>query len=174
MEKFLHYYDRFLIILEKIIQIFMVISIILMVSCVVVGIIFRNINNSLVWINELAQFSCIWAVYIGFGLCVKHKLLAGVDIIQGILPPSGKKIMSVTQDVLIIFFLVVFLWSSYPLMNLLITTGRLSPEMRVPVFYGYLGPVLGSAFALLFAIYVFIQDLGFGQKAQEEGDLWAT
>lgn len=152
-------YGRLLNGLEKVINFFLVLSLTTMVGCVLIGVAFRNASLSITWINELAQFSCVWAIYIGLGLGIRYKMLAGVDIIGTLMPPLGRKCMVVAQNVLIIFFLLVFVLSSYPLMNLFYTSGRLSPEMRVPIIFGYLGPVLGSSFALLYALEVFVRDL---------------
>ena len=161
-------YLKFLNILEKILGVCLILGLSTMVLCVLVGVAFRNISFSLTWINELAQYSCVWSIYMGLGLGIKYKLLAGVDILGSFMPATGKKILAVFQNLLIIFFLAVFVFSSYPLLNLFYTSGRLSPEMRVPVLYGYLGPVLGSSFALLFAVMVFVRDL-VGDERMGEG-----
>lgn len=152
-------YERFLAALEKFICVILSICILTMVTSVILGVISRNASISLTWINEFSQFSCIWAIYIGLGLGIKYKLLAGVDILSVLIPENWKKLMLTIQNVLILFFLAFFVWSSYPLLNLLYSTGRLSSMMRVPIVYGYLGPVIGSVFAFLFAIDVLIRDL---------------
>lgn len=167
LKKTLRGYQRFLDLLEKLLGFCLVVGLSTMVGCVVIGVVFRNVTLSITWINELAQFSCIWSIYLGLGLGIKYKLLAGVDIIGALMPPLGKKVLVAIQNLLIIFFLTVFVYSSYPLMNLFYSSGRLSPEMRVPIIYGYLGPVLGSTFALLFAVMVLIRDLAGDEKERE-------
>ena len=39
--------------------------------------------------------------------------------------------------------------------------------MRIPIFLGYLGPILGSLFALLFAVMVFVRDLSGDQTSDD-------
>lgn len=152
-------YKKLLEILENVINFIMCTTILIMIISVLANIVLRNARASAPWLSELAQFSCVWAVYIGLGLAIKKKMLAGLDILVLVVKGKGHKVLKVTQDVLMIGFLLAFIVTSKPLIDLLVSSGRSSASMRIPVYIGYLGPLIGSIFALFFAIDLLIRDL---------------
>lgn len=138
--------------LEKIIEGALSITIFVVLLTVVIGVMTRNINFPIVWLGELGTFSCIWAIYLGMALAYRKDMFPNVDIFHGHISKKTRFYMSISHDILILFFLILVLWSSRVFLSHLKVSGQISPEMRLPMVYAYLGPVIGYIFTSFFCL----------------------
>ena len=139
-------------VIERVIKIVLAATIATLFITVVISVTTRNINIPVVWLSELGTFSCIWAIFMGMALAYRQDLFPNVDIFHSLMSTKIRSVLSIVYDVLILLFLFVVLWSSRLFLAHLQTSGQISPELRVPMVFAYLGPVLGYIFTAFFCL----------------------
>lgn len=152
MTQVIHVMDRISSRIEKFISVLLFICISVLFLTVVFVVITRNINVPVVWLGELGTFSCIWAIYLGMALAYKKDMFPNVDILPAKITARIGSGLSIIYDILILFFLAAVLWSSRLFLSHLFSSGQISPELRVPMFYAYLGPVVGYICTVFFCL----------------------
>jgi len=135
---------------EQIINVLLVAAITTLFLTVVFSVLTRNINVPVVWLGELGTFSCIWAIYLGMALAYRKDQFPNVDLLHSILPEKVRQYLPIIYNVLIQVFLLGVLWSSRVFLAHLLKSGQTSAELRLPMFYAYLGPVIGYIFTSFF------------------------
>lgn len=139
-------------ILEKCINVCACILLSVVAIAVVVQVLGRQYNIPVVWLGELSTFSVIWAIFFGLAIGYRHGLFAQVDIICHVTPGSWRKYLSILWDLIGLAIMTWILWSSRDYIAHVAKRKMLSPELRIPLFYVYLGPVLGYIFTSYFTL----------------------
>ncbi|NQT60397.1 MAG: TRAP transporter small permease subunit [Bacteroidetes bacterium] len=157
--------------IERIIKVVLAVTIATLFITVVLSVTTRNFNFPVVWLGELGTFSCIWAIFMGMALAYRQDLFPSVDIFHSLISTKTRSVLSVVYDVLILFFLFAVLWSSRIFLAHLQNSGQISPELRLPMIYAYLGPVLGYIFTAFFCLTSLVGKLEkkFTRKTSTEG-----
>ena len=117
---------------------------------VVTQVIFREINIPIVWLGELGVYCLIWAVFFGLAIGYRNGLFAQVDIICHLVPKSWIKYLELLWDVIGLVIMGIILWSSREYIAHVARSGTLSPELSLPLWAVYLGPVFGYIFTSFF------------------------
>jgi len=92
------------------------------------------------WSDELARLLFVWIVMVGFAIAVRHRSNVGVDWLVTKLPPAGRRVVAVVQDVAVLAFAVFFTWQSY------VTVG-FAMMQRMPALDITIAWLYGSALA---------------------------
>lgn len=133
---------------------------------VIVGVFTRNINLPIVWLGELGIFSSIWITFFGMALAYRHKMFPNVNFLSLFLPEKADHWLSVIWDVFTIIFVGIVLWSARDFMIYLADSGHVSSEMRIPIIYVYIGPVIGFICTLFFGILNMLEKISECKEGQ--------
>ncbi len=108
------------------------------------------LNDPLAWSEEMARYLFVWISFLGSAVGVRMNVHLGIDLIDKILSPKGRKIMTVLVNLLIqIFLVVVILWG---IKILKVVQFQKSASMGIPMTYPYLAVPVGSALMLINSI----------------------
>jgi C4-dicarboxylate transporter DctQ subunit len=138
--------------LEKCINVFACIFLVIVAVAVIIQVLCRHINIPVVWLGELSVFAVIWTVFFGLALGYRHGMLAQVDIICHLLPRAFRRILGIFWDITSLALMLLVLVSSREYIAHVWARKILSPELRWPLYLMYLGPVLGYLFTAYFAL----------------------
>ncbi|AKL93806.1 tripartite ATP-independent periplasmic transporter, DctQ component [Clostridium aceticum] len=122
------------------------IGIVGMIISITLQIIFRVFFSALVWTEEAARYLLIWSSFLGATLAYKRKMHIAVTFGVEQLPRKLKKVVMLLSIVLSMFFFGVCAYYGLELIKMQIF--QLSPALRLPMKYVYLGIPL--SFAIMF------------------------
>lgn len=116
------------------------------------GVVMRYImNDPQAWVEEVSRYSLIWGVFLGFGLALKHNQHIQVDILYDKLNNTGKLIMNLIATGLSIVFCLIYTYYGYILVENRYTSGMVSLDVGIPMWFVYLIlPLSGVLFLLRF------------------------
>ena len=105
------------------------------------------LNDPLAWSEELARYLFVWISFLGSAAGIRMNVHLGIDLIDKILSPRGRKIMTLIVNLAIqIFLAVVIFWG---IKILKVVQFQKSASMGIPMTYPYLAVPVGSALMLL-------------------------
>ena len=105
------------------------------------------LNDPLTWSEEVARYLFVWISFLGSAVGVRSKVHLGIDLIDKLLSPNGRKIMTVVVNLLIQIFLVVVIFWGIRILH--VVQFQKSASLGIPMTYPYLAVPVGSAFMLL-------------------------
>lgn len=149
---FLRFVNGLAGILEKCINFCACILLAVVSLAVVIQVLGRQYNIPVVWLGELSTFAVIWTIFFGLAIGYRHGLFAQVDIICHVTPASWRKYLSILWDIVGLAIMTWILWSCRDYLAHVARRKMLSAELRIPLFYVYLGPVLGYLFTSYFTL----------------------
>lgn len=138
--------------LERCINVINCVLIAVIVLAVVLQVFFREVSFPIVFLGELSTYCVIWLIFLGLSVGYKHGMLAQVDIICNMLPNKAKPMLEIIWDMLAVIIMAMILWSSRLYIAHVFKSATKSPEMKVPLWFVYLGPILGYILTTYFAI----------------------
>jgi C4-dicarboxylate transporter DctQ subunit len=162
--------DRAMTIVE---QTIVAICLALVTAIVFYGVINRFIlKSSLSWSEELSRYLTIWATYVGASLGVRQGAHIGVEAFVDLLPKKARSYTNLLTY-LASFVFVVFITITGIDYSLKLFTRQLSPAMRIPMGWPYLGVPVGTGLMavryLLLLIQEFMHVIGCGEVG-DSGD----
>jgi TRAP-type C4-dicarboxylate transport system permease small subunit len=140
--------ERMSTIINRIVEIALLVVISVMAGVVFVEVLFRYaLMLPLFWTEEFARYCLVWSSLLGAGVALKRgehiAVTFFVDRIPGGMRPHAALLVSVS----IAFFLAVTLWGGVHLV--ILTRHQLSPAMRIPMAWPYLAIPISSLIMLL-------------------------
>ena len=153
---------------EKILNIFIGIFGGVLGLSVFIGVLGRNINIPVVWLDEVSTYCCIWATFFGFAVASRHGMLSNVDAFIHGFSERAKAYMSIFWIIFGCFFMGIVLWSGKDYIAYAYNAGTLSAQLRIPLFYVYLGPMIGYLFAIYFGIVNIVNKIGELKTAERK------
>ena len=108
------------------------------------GVISRFIlNDASPWAEEAARYLSIWAAFIGASLGVKKGAHIGVEAFVMVLPVKIKQYIEVLINFICLCFCCAVTYIGYDYLFKLVSTGQLSPAMRIPIVWAYYAVPIG-------------------------------
>jgi TRAP-type C4-dicarboxylate transport system permease small subunit len=156
--------------IEKCINFFACIFLVIVAVSVIIQVLCRQINIPVVWLGELSVFGVIWTVFLGLAVGYRHGMLAKVDLICHLLPEKARKVLGILWDITGLALMLLILISSRHYIFHIWNRKMFSPELRWPLYLVYLGPVLGYVFASYFSVVNILTCLMFPGGTREEKD----
>ena len=153
---------------EKILNIFIGIFVGVLGLSVFIGVLGRNINIPVVWLDEVSTYCCIWATFFGFAVASRHGMLSNEDAFIHGFSERAKAYMSIFWIIFGCFFMGIILWSGKDYIAYAYNAGTLSAQLRIPLFYVYLGPMIGYLFAIYFGIVNIVNKIGELKTAERK------
>ena len=94
----------------------MIVTLIAIFVTVVIGVFFRYVlNNSLVWIEEIAKFTMVWLAFIGSPAAMDRGGHVAIEMISGRTKGRVRIIFVIGIQIIIISCLVLLLWKGIDL-----------------------------------------------------------
>ncbi|MFZ7102151.1 MAG: TRAP transporter small permease [Peptococcaceae bacterium] len=136
------------------------------------GVISRFIlNDASPWAEEAARYLSIWAAFIGASLGVKKGAHIGVEAFVMILPAAIKKYIEIVINMICICFCCSVAYIGYDYLFKLLSTGQLSPAMRIPIIWAYAAVPLGCFLMTLRYILLIIEQVTFLIKGMNPDEI---
>jgi len=145
--------------IEKILRPIAITCLVGMLTAVLMGVFTRNINFPITWLEEISRYLQIWFVFLGMGIALKRGELVGTKFLLNALPPLLNKIVLIAGKLLILWFLVSIIKYSQVLNHLLLATGQLSPNLRIPIIWAYSAIWVGASFMVFFNVVSILHDI---------------
>lgn len=104
------------------------------------------LNDPLAWSEEVARYLFVWISFMGSAVGVRMNVHLGIDLIDKVLSPRGRKIMTVVVNLLIqIFLMVVIVWG---IKILKVVQFQKSASMGISMTYPYMAVPVGAGLML--------------------------
>lgn len=142
--------DKILSVIEKILNVFVVVLFVGMLFSLSVQVISRYVfNTGFSWTEESARYMMVWLVFTGAALCTKRDIHVAVDAVEEMVPKISMALKLIQRIIIIVYCGLVF---NFGLASLANAAKQTSPNMQVPmnVIYGIF-PV-AMTFILIYAI----------------------
>lgn len=122
-----------------------------LVVVVFMQVLFRYVFKfPLIWAEDATTFSFIWLAFLGTSLGVRYQAHFGLDTALQLLPPGGKRILSLLVNFAILilsFFMVKEGWTFT-----IVSKGLRSYAMGIPMNWMYAAVPAGGVLCLIFAL----------------------
>ncbi|SDJ92443.1 TRAP transporter small permease [Natronincola ferrireducens] len=155
--KLSYYFRRFSDGLDWFITRMVFLGIIGMIVSISLQIIFRVFFNALVWTEEAARYLLVWSSFLGATLAYKRKMHIAVTFGVDLLPSSLKKPVVLLSIVLSMLFFGVSAYYGFKLISMQVY--QLSPALRLPMKYIYLGIPLSFIVMFIHGISLILDNI---------------
>ena len=169
----LAYYSKLLDVIEKVINIILVLIFVIMIGSMSYQIILRYLfNNANAWSEELARYSFCYLVFLGSGIAVRKNRHLQVDVIINLYRPKYRHLVTALCTALGIVFLIVLIKYSISLSS---NVSNVSAGLGIPIKYIYSSVTFGGILMLLFSIEIIAlnikQFLNYGKNFKSGGEM---
>ena len=124
---------------------------------VLLQVFFRYVlNESLFWAEELVRAAMLWGIMLSSALVAASRGHIRVEVLELILPPSGRRIVVWAANVLTLVFSLTLLWAGIQFIDR--TWMQQSPVLDVPKWTVYLAIPVGAALESLLMILTWNRD----------------
>ena len=135
------------------------VSVVLLASyfaLVLLQVVFRYIlNESLFWAEEFVRGAMLWGVMLSSPLVAAARGHIRIEMLELMLPPTGRRIVMIVTDVLTMAFLLTLLWAGIEFVDR--TWFQHSPLLDVPKYTVYLAIPVGAAIEAAFMLLTWEQ-----------------
>jgi TRAP-type C4-dicarboxylate transport system permease small subunit len=143
----MHALNRFLGLLEKICMVVATLAVALMIALNIIQVFFRYVlNAAFVWVFPATMLLFIWMTFLGAFVVYRRKKDIVVSFIVNLLPGSGRRIIGLTTNILILLFLALILLEAPKLIAHQTSIMQVVPLPRyiqaIPLFIGLAGILL--------------------------------
>lgn len=108
------------------------------------------IFRSLSWSEELSRYLFVAVIVLGVNLAITSHLFVRIEIIDNYIKGKGAAVMNLTRRFIVLFVNMVFVYSSYELIQ--IGGYQTSPAMRIPMSLLYGIILIGFVLNVLAAV----------------------
>ena len=150
--------------LERIARAIIGVAFSVMVLAILVSVLTRNIRISVTWLEELARYLQVWFVGIGFAVALRKGQLAGTEVILKKLRQPVARVVVLANKILMLAVSILMLVTGRQLITHTLSTGQLSPNLRIPIFFAYLGLYL----AFIFSAFFLVSSIFTGLRGQKD------
>lgn len=129
----------------KVTEVIIVIQLSLISLILLHQVVMRHVfNNPPIWSDELSLFLIVWVTFLGIGYGVNHRMHVRMTLVEGLLPPAGRKAVYIINNVICLAACVSVINASLSYFNRF--SAATSPALRLP--YGFVYIVLPVGFVL--------------------------
>lgn len=138
-------------VLEKTINILIIIFSILIIGSVLLEVIFRYlVNSSLFWSNELSVLFYVWMIFLGMPILIKKNKLMQIDF-TSIFPPLVKTWIKIFKEMISIIIMILFVIVGFT-SELYTVSGQILTSTGIPLIWKHIIVPISSLFALFFIL----------------------
>ena len=155
--------ERLSFLLMRLLQIIVCILIAALTATVVAGVIYRKMEWTLEWYDEVASVILAWLTYYGAALVALRRGHISVPGLVRVLPKPGRIAALICSEIIVIGFFAILGWQGYQVLDLLGTMGMTSLP-RVPIQFTQSVIPIGAT------IFILAELLSFKQAWQQATD----
>ena len=111
--------SRFRIVLERVLEAWMVVMVVAMTTIVVVAVIWRKAGASFIWYDEVASILLAWITYYGAALAALKRGHIGFDGILLALPMRWRMLALAVAEAFVFLFFIVLAWTGWTVLGVL-------------------------------------------------------
>ena len=108
------------------------------------------LNDSPSWTEPGSVMLMSWFIFLGAAVGVRENYHLGFDVLLYVLPKSGKRVLRMISDVVVLAFGIGMVWYGWQLVVL--TYNTTLPSLGISGAYDYYPVVAGGALIALFAL----------------------
>ena len=108
------------------------------------------LNDSPSWTEPGSVMLMSWFIFLGAAVGIRENNHLGFDVLLYVLPKSGKRVLRMISDVVILAFGAGMIWYGIALMRL--TWGTTLPSLGISGAFDYLPIVGGGVLAVIFSL----------------------
>ncbi|MGE4354153.1 MAG: TRAP transporter small permease [Oscillospiraceae bacterium] len=133
--------------LETITMYFLAVALATMTIVVFVQVVFRLLNLSIPWSEELARYLMVYLTYVGASIGIKKKSHIAIEFVTGKFPLKIQSGIEIIANLLCLACCGIILYYGLKLVD--ITMMQKSPAMRIPMGVAYFSQVLGASLMII-------------------------
>lgn len=158
------------IVLCWLLEMVLIVSVAILVLDVLWGVFTRyTLGNQAEWSEELARFLLIWISLIGGAVAFGEKAHLGVDFFVDKLDPSARKLMTVTGQIIVLFFAVsIFIIGGSRLVIDTLAMEQMTPALGWKMGHVYLALPIAGVFMILFTVEQMLETLLSREQSNEQ------
>lgn len=126
-----------------------------MIVSISLQIIFRVFFNALVWTEEAARYLLVWSSFLGATLAYKRKMHIAVTFGVDLLPKTLRKAVTLLSILISLIFFGTCAYYGFQLIAM--QSFQLSPALRLPMKYIYLGIPLSFIVMFIHGINLIVE-----------------
>lgn len=108
------------------------------------------LNDSPSWTEPGSVMLMSWFIFLGAAVGVRENYHLGFDVLLYVLPKSGKRVLRMISDIVILCFSFGMVW--YGLQLVMLTWNTTLPSLGISGAYDYFPVVAGGGLMMLFAL----------------------
>ena len=116
------------------------------------------LNNSIIWAEEAARYLLVWITMLGASVALRRGHHVAVTMVRQALPRPLARASNLLAQAVLLLLLGVVVWQGVYLA--VANLDQLSPALRIPIGYVYLGIPLGGLLMGLQTIQAVAEGLG--------------
>ena len=105
--------------IEIVLEWMLIILMIALTAVVIVAVIFRKLDASLSWYDEVASIMLSWVTYYGAALAALKRKHIGFDTVLLAIPMPGRMIAAYAAEALVLGFFVLLAWAGWEVVQVL-------------------------------------------------------
>lgn len=156
--------------IERVLEWVLIFLMIALTTIVVVAVIYRKLDNSLVWYDEVASIMLSWITYYGAALAALKRKHIGFDTVLLALPTRLRLAAAWFAEAVVIAFFVLLAWAGWQVLEVL-EGDTLVSLTWVPVqFTQSVIPIGAMLFIVceLLSMPAYLRSVGQGQSAEHQ------
>jgi TRAP-type C4-dicarboxylate transport system permease small subunit len=106
-------------VLERVLEAWMVVMIVTMTAIVVLAVIWRKAGASFIWYDEVAAILLAWITYYGAALAALKRAHIGFDGILLAMPMRWRMLAVVVSEALVFLFFIILAWTGWRVLGVL-------------------------------------------------------
>lgn len=155
--KLSYYLDKISNMVDWLILRIVFIGIVGMIISISLQIIFRVFFNALVWTEEAARYLLVWSSFLGATLAYKRKMHIAVTAGVELMPKALRIVIALLSIGLSLIFFSICAYYGFQLMA--IQAYQLSPALRIPMKYIYMGIPLSFIIMIIHGLNLMVQEV---------------
>ncbi|MCL1993827.1 MAG: TRAP transporter small permease [Spirochaetes bacterium] len=161
MQKFRWFLDHFE-------EVFMVLSLMIIVVAMFTGVFFRYVlNSALTWPEEVSRYFLILLAFSGLSYGVRTKTHLRIDVLELALPVL-KKPLELIGDLVVVAFCIFMLGPAHSNTIMIQNSGQISPALMMPMYIVYIPLLVAFILAIVRTIEKYIKYLLQYVKSRNE------
>ncbi len=134
-------------------------------------VVFRVVEASIPWSEELARYLMIYLTFLGASIGIKYKAHIAIEVLITALPHKFQQMAELLVSVILAVTCGILVW--YGLMLVDTTMIQSSPALKIKMGYIYASIVIGATFSLVHLINNFLADIIVILSPPKEGEVQA-
>ncbi|MFK7859565.1 MAG: TRAP transporter small permease [Granulosicoccus sp.] len=154
--------------IESLLEIILIVLMVGLTTIVVVAVIYRKMDASLVWYDEVASITLSWITFYGGALAVLKRKHIGFDSVLLAVPMPIRMYLAVFAEAVFIAFFVLLAWAGWEVLQVLEGDNLVSLRWVPVQFTQSVIPIGAALFIIceLLAVPAYLKMVASGQSAE--------